>query len=94
LSDREVALVAAERLKREFVASVSYELRTPLTTIVGYFGTSGARREELSPRAREHVAAVRSAATHLARSIDNVLTMAEIDAGEMVWTSRMLMSGP
>ena len=36
LSDREAALAAAERLKRQFVGSVSYELRTPLTTIVGY----------------------------------------------------------
>ena len=84
LSDREVALVAAERLKREFVASVSYELRTPLTTIVGYSELLERDAKSLSPRAREHVAAVRSAATHLARSIDNVLTMAEIDAGEMV----------
>jgi signal transduction histidine kinase len=84
LSDREAALAAAERLKREFVASVSYELRTPLTTIVGYSELLERDGAALSPRTRGHVAAVRSAAVHLARSIDNVLTMAEVDAGEMV----------
>ena len=35
LADREQALDSAERLKREFVGNVSYELRTPLTTIIG-----------------------------------------------------------
>jgi signal transduction histidine kinase len=83
LSDREAALAAAERLKREFVASVSYELRTPLTTIVGYSELLERDGAGLNARARGYVAAVRTAATHLARSIGNVLTMAEVDAGEM-----------
>jgi len=83
LRDREGALAEAERLKREFVGSVSYELRTPLTTIIGYSELLERGADGLSERARGHVAAVRTAATHLARSIDNVLHMAEVDAGEM-----------
>lgn len=83
LRDREAALTETERLKREFVGSVSYELRTPLTTIIGYSELLERGSEGLSERARSHVAAVRTAATHLARSINNVLDMAEIDAGEM-----------
>ncbi|MHB8528320.1 MAG: sensor histidine kinase [Caulobacteraceae bacterium] len=83
LRDREAALAEAERLKREFVGSVSYELRTPLTTIIGYSELLERGAEGLTDRGRSHVAAVRSAATHLARSINNVLDMAEIDAGEM-----------
>jgi signal transduction histidine kinase len=83
LRDRESALADAERLKREFVGSVSYELRTPLTTIIGYSELLERGAEGLGERARGHVAAVRAAATHLARSIDNVLDMAEIGAGEM-----------
>jgi signal transduction histidine kinase len=83
LRDREAALSEAERLKREFVGNVSYELRTPLTTIIGYSELLERGGEGLSERGRGHVAAVRAAATHLARSIDDVLDIAQIDAGEM-----------
>jgi signal transduction histidine kinase len=83
LSDREAALAEAERLKREFVGSVSYELRTPLTTILGYAELLEREAEALDARHRGHVAAIRSAAAQLSRSISDVLDMAEIDAGEM-----------
>jgi len=82
LSDRSAALAEAERLKRDFVGNVSYELRTPLTTIIGYSELLE-RADGISERGRNHVAAVRAAATQLARSIDDVLDMAQIDAGEM-----------
>ena len=82
LVQREQALAESQALKREFVGSVSYELRTPLTTIVGYselLETMG----ELPERSRQHAGAIRVAASQLARSIDDVLDMAQIDAGEM-----------
>jgi signal transduction histidine kinase len=83
LREREAALEEAERLKREFVGNVSYELRTPLTTIIGYSELLERAGEGLSERGRGHVAAVRSAAMQLGRSIDDVLDIAQIDAGEM-----------
>ncbi len=83
LADREAALDESQRLKRDFVGNVSYELRTPLTTIIGYSELRERAGEGLSERGRSHVAAVRTAATQLARSIDDVLDMAQIDAGEM-----------
>ncbi len=82
LSAKETALAESQALKREFVGSVSYELRTPLTTIVGYselLETLG----DLNDRSRQHAGAIRIAASQLARSIDDVLDMAQIDAGEM-----------
>ncbi len=81
LADREAALAEAERLKRDFVGNVSYELRTPLTTIIGY--SELLEGEIVSDRGRQYAAAVKAAATQLARSIDDVLDMAQIDAGEM-----------
>jgi signal transduction histidine kinase len=83
LHDREAALAEAERLKREFVGNVSYELRTPLTTIIGYSELLERAGEGLSDRGRGHVGAVRAAAIQLGRSIDDVLDIAQIDAGEM-----------
>ncbi|MGH7023017.1 MAG: PAS-domain containing protein [Caulobacteraceae bacterium] len=83
LADREAALSEAERLKREFVDSVSYELRTPLTTILGYAELLEQEGHVLEPRARSHLGSIRAAATHLARSINNVLDMAQFDAGDV-----------
>jgi len=83
LADREAALDSAERLKREFVGNVSYELRTPLTTIIGYSELLDRMGEAIPDRGRAHLAAVRQAATQLGRSIDDVLDIAAIDAGEM-----------
>jgi signal transduction histidine kinase len=92
LDQRSVALAEAERLKRDFVGNVSYELRTPLTTILGYAEMLENDGGEIAPtgeriglteRGRGYVHAVRSAASQLARSIDDVLDMAQMDAGEM-----------
>ena len=83
LADRSAALTEAERLKRDFVGNVSYELRTPLTTIIGYAELLDHAGSELSERARSHVLSVRQAASQLARSIDDVLDVAQIDADEM-----------
>ena len=83
LADRSAALSEAERLKRDFVGNVSYELRTPLTTILGYAELLDHGGSGLPDRARGHVLAVRQAASQLARSIDDVLDVAQIDADEM-----------
>jgi hypothetical protein len=82
LKDLESALSDAERLKREFVGSVSYELRTPLTTILGYSELLEEAGAALDARTRGYVAAVRQAARQLAGSIDDVLAIAQLDAGE------------
>jgi signal transduction histidine kinase len=85
LAAKAAALEESQALKREFVGSVSYELRTPLTTIVGYselLETLG----DLNERNKQHAGAIRIAASQLARSIDDVLDMAQIDAGEMELT--------
>jgi signal transduction histidine kinase len=65
------------------VGNVSYELRTPLTTIIGYSELLDRQGSALPDRARGHLAAVRTAAAQLARSVDDVLDMAMMDAGEM-----------
>ena len=82
LAAKAQALEESTALKREFVGSVSYELRTPLTTIVGYSELLE-MQSDLPERSRQHAGAIRVAASQLASSIDDVLDMAQIDAGEM-----------
>nr|WP_250890840.1 PAS domain-containing sensor histidine kinase [Sphingobium nicotianae] len=82
LRDRNEALEDADRVKTAFVSNMSYELRTPLTSIVGFAemmqsGYAG----ELSDQAREYVDAIISSTTRLARLIDNVLDLTQGAAG-------------
>jgi PAS domain S-box-containing protein len=84
LRERAEALETSERIKTEFVEHVSYQLRTPLTTIGGYAdmlaqGFAG----DLSDRQKEPMSAIQSAAEHLAKLIDDILDVAAIDAGQL-----------
>jgi len=83
LRDRQAALDEAERLKREFVSAVSRELRTPLTTVLGYAQLLDRDEEGLDARARNRVGAIHSAASVLARAIEDILDIAELDAGDV-----------
>ena len=81
LRERAEAMETASRLKSEFVGHVSYQLRTPLTTISGYgeLLQSGAAGE-LSDKQSEYVFAVQSAAEDLTRTIDDILDFSAIEA--------------
>ncbi|WP_017932024.1 sensor histidine kinase [Robiginitomaculum antarcticum] len=78
---RAEAMEAADRIKSEFVGHVSYQLRTPLTTISGYsellaLDSTG----ELNDVQEEYLFAVKTAADDLAKTIDDILDIAAIDA--------------
>jgi len=84
LRERAEALETADRLKSEFIANVSYELRTPLNTIIGfaeiltdqYFGTLNARQIEYSRGILE-------SSQRLLSLINDILDLASIEAGHM-----------
>ena len=81
LLERAEALEQADRLKSEFVGHVSYQLRTPLTTITGYadfLQNNGAG--ELSDKQSEYIFAIQSASEDLAKTIDDILDIAAIEA--------------
>ncbi|MGD9538257.1 MAG: PAS-domain containing protein [Alphaproteobacteria bacterium] len=82
LRDRTEALETADRLKSEFVANVSYELRTPLNTVIGfteilvnqYFGP-------LNERQLEYAKGVLESSQQLLSLINDILDLATIEAG-------------
>jgi len=84
LRERNEALQEADRLKTEFLANVSYELRSPLTSISGfsemlsqeYFGT-------LSEKQKEYVDGIHQSSQHLMQLINDILDLASIEAGYM-----------
>jgi signal transduction histidine kinase len=82
LAEREAALEAAERLKSDFVAAVSRELRVPLTTVLGYAELLEGAADSVPGAMRDWIGSVRAAAGDLARSVEDILAVAELDAGE------------
>ncbi len=84
LRDRTEALEETDRAKTAFVANMSYELRTPLTSISGFAemleaGLAG----PLEPQAKEYVAAILESTTRLGSLVDRVLDLTNSDAGTL-----------
>jgi len=82
LAERNEALVAADRLKSQFISHVSYELRTPLTNIIGFSELlASPRAGELNEKQREYVSDIASSSKTLLSIIDEILDLATIEAG-------------
>jgi signal transduction histidine kinase len=84
LTERNEALVSAEKLRNDFVNHVSYELRTPLTNIIGFTqlladGGAGA----LNPKQIEYSGYIKSSSAALLAIINDILDLASIDAGAL-----------
>lgn len=84
LRQRAEALGEADRLKNEFIANVSYEVRTPLTTVIGfadmlaqeYFG-------KLNRRQGEYATGILDTTRGLMSVVGNILDLASIEAGRL-----------
>lgn len=84
LIERNEALIAADRLKNQFISHVSYELRTPLTNIIGFSEMlSSPRTGTLSEKQREYLGDITGSSRTLLSIIDDILDLATIDAGTM-----------
>ena len=84
LRDRNEGLEAADRLKSDFIKHVSYELRTPLNTILGFSehlasGVPG----PLNPQQEEYVQAVVSGGNTLKNLINDILDLALVESGAL-----------
>jgi signal transduction histidine kinase len=82
LKERNDALITADRLKDAFVQNVSYELRSPLTNIIGFADLLASEAAgELSEKQRAYTDYIRASSVTLGVLIDNILDLATVDAG-------------
>ena len=85
LRERNEALEDADRLKTAFVSNMSYELRTPLTSIAGFAEMlEGGYAGELSPTAQDYVKAITESVARLSSLIDDVLDLTQSDSGSLL----------
>ena len=84
LRERAEAFETADRLRTEFVRNVSYQLRDPLTTIVGYtqFLESG-QVGDLNEQQTSFIGSISEASGTLSKLIDDILDLAMIEAGRL-----------
>lgn len=84
LRDRNDALEAADRVKTSFVANMSYELRTPLTSIKGFAEMlHGGLAGELSESAQEYSEAILVSVERLGALIDDVLDLTQSEGAPL-----------
>jgi signal transduction histidine kinase len=84
LRDRNEALEAADRVKTAFVANMSYELRTPLTSIKGFTEMlHGGFAGELTPSGCEYAEAILASVDRLSGLVDDVLDLTQSEGAAL-----------
>jgi signal transduction histidine kinase len=84
LRERNEALEDADKIKIDFVHHVSYELRSPLTNIIGFVHLLGEESTgPLQQKQREYLDYITVSTNTLLALINNILDLATIDAGRM-----------
>jgi signal transduction histidine kinase len=84
LKEKNEALQRADQLKNDFVQHVSYELRSPLTNIIGFAELlSLPSTGPLEPRQREYLEHIATSSSVLLTIVNDILDLATVDAGIM-----------
>jgi len=85
LRERATALEEADRVKTDFVANMSYELRTPLTSIGGFAEMlQGGYAGDLPTAATDYVGAILESVERLSKLINDVLDLTQGDTQGIV----------
>lgn len=71
----------ADKIKTNFLNNVSYELRSPLTSIMGFAEILKLGYVDLDEKAKEYVTAIFDSSQRLKSLIDNIIDVSSIDAG-------------
>lgn len=72
-----------ERVRTDFVANVTHEIRTPLTAIIGYLETLQAGAIDNTEDARRFINIILKQSQRLNRLVEDLMTISKIELGEI-----------
>jgi PAS domain S-box-containing protein len=73
----------AVRAKQQFLSNMSHEIRTPMNAIIGF--TKVLLKTELSAKQKEYLTAIKLSGDALIVLINDILDLAKVDAGKMIF---------
>lgn len=73
----------AVKAKQQFLSNMSHEIRTPMNAIIGF--TKVLLKTELSGKQKEYLSAIKISGEALIVLINDILDLAKVDAGKMVF---------
>lgn len=74
---------SAMKVKQQFLANMSHEIRTPMTAIIGF--TKVVLKTDLTASQREYISAIKKSSDSLLVLINDILDLAKVDAGKIVF---------
>lgn len=75
--------IDAVKAKQQFLSNMSHEIRTPMNAIIGF--TKVVLKTDLSSKQREYLSAIKMSGDALIVLINDILDLAKVDAGKMVF---------
>lgn len=69
--------------KQQFLSNMSHEIRTPMNAIIGF--TKVLMKTDLNEKQKEYLQAIKSSGDTLIVLIDDILDLAKVDAGKMIF---------
>ncbi len=85
-SKAESATLVAEnavKAKQQFLSNMSHEIRTPMNAIIGF--TKVLLKTDLSTKQKEYLTAIKMSGDALIVLINDILDLAKVDAGKMIF---------
>jgi len=73
----------AVKAKQQFLSNMSHEIRTPMNAIIGF--TKVLLKTDLSAKQREYLTAIKMSGDALIVLINDILDLAKVDAGKMIF---------
>ncbi|MFY7732366.1 MAG: ATP-binding protein [Bacteroidia bacterium] len=73
----------AVKAKQQFLSNMSHEIRTPMNAIIGF--TKVVLKTELSAKQKEYLTAIKMSGDALIVLINDILDLAKVDAGKMIF---------